>query len=501
MKLRERIREWLARHPRAARCLAKARHHRRRVIALTIFLFHIAGALTSIRAIMEVRTAQGAVAWVISLNTFPYAAVPAYWILGRSKFNGYVLARRADIAEAGPLAGEFLRKLKERDLIARPDRDRELLVEKLAKLPFTKGNDAELLVNGDATFQSIFDGIARAKNYVLVQFYIIRDDSVGRELKERLIERAKAGVSCRLLYDEIGSRLPPSYVNELKQAGVAVFPFNTRQGDANRFQINFRNHRKIVIIDGREAWVGGLNVGDEYKGLVEKFGFWRDTHLRVAGPVVQCVQVSFAEDWHWATGEVLAKLNWDPQPAPSGASRAIECLPSGPADPLETCTLFFLNAINTAKKRLWIASPYFVPDEQFISALQLAALRGVDVRILIPDHTDNPLVQLSMWSYMPELEKTGIQVFRYTKGFMHHKVVVVDDEYCTVGTANFDNRSFRLNFEITMAFADKDFTNQVAAMLTQDFADARSVAPRELDKRGFWFRFGVRAARLTAPVQ
>ncbi len=198
---------------------------------------------------------------------------------------------------------------------------------------------------------------------------------------------------------------------------------------------------------------------------------------------------------------MLIHLNWDPQPAASGASRAIECLPTGPADPLETCTLFFLNGINMAKKRLWIASPYFVPDEQFISALQLAALRGVDVRILIPDSTDNPLVQLSMWSYMPELEKAGIQVFRYTKGFMHHKVVVVDDDYCTVGTANFDNRSFRLNFEITMAFDDRDFTSQVAAMLTQDFADARSVAPRELDKRGFWFRFGVRASRLTAPVQ
>lgn len=471
------------------------------LITLLVFLFHLAGALTSIRAIMEVRTSQGAVAWVVSLNTFPYAAVPAYWILGRSKFNGYVTARRADIAEAGPMAREFVQKLTDRSLIAQPDRDRELLVEKLAKLPFTTGNDAELLVNGDATFQSIFDGISRAKDYVLVQFYIIRDDSVGRELKKRLLERVKAGVRCRLLYDEIGSKLPSAYVDELKRAGVAVFPFNTRQGDANRFQINFRNHRKIVVVDGHEAWVGGLNVGDEYKGLDKTIGFWRDTHLRLAGPVVQCVQVAFAEDWHWASGEVPGGLNWDPQPAPSGASRPILCMPSGPDDPLETCTLFFLNAINMAHKRLWIATPYFVPDEQFISALQLAALRGVDVRILIPDQTDNPLVQFSMWSYMAELEKAGIKVFRYTKGFMHHKVVLVDDEYCTVGTANFDNRSFRLNFEITMAFADKNFTSQVAAMLERDMADARPVRAGELDEHGFWFRFAVRACRLTAPVQ
>jgi len=177
------------------------------------------------------------------------------------------------------------------------------------------------------------------------------------------------------------------------------------------------------------------------------------------------------------------------------------CLPSGPADPLETCTLFFINAINLAKKRLWIASPYFVPDEQFISALQLAALRGVDVRILIPDKSDNPLVQLSAWSFLPDLDKVGIRVFRYTKGFMHHKIVLVDDEYCTVGTSNFDNRSFRLNFEITMAFADADFTAQVARMLEDDFTQTRPMKLTELNERHFWHRFAVQAARLSAPVQ
>ena len=292
-----------------------------------------------------------------------------------------------------------------------------------------------------------------------------------------------------------------AYIEELRDAGIPTLPFNTTQGSANRFQLNFRNHRKIVVVDGREAWVGGLNVGDEYKGLDPKIGFWRDTHLRLTGPVVQCVQVSFVEDWHWASHEILKGLNWDPQPAASGASRAMLCLPSGPADPLETCTLFFLNAINLAQKRLWIASPYFVPDEQFISALQLAALRGVDVRILIPDKSDNPLVQYSAWSYLEDLEKVGIKVFRYTKGFMHHKIVVVDDEYCTVGTANFDNRSFRLNFEITMAIDDADFTGQVARMLEDDFTQASPMHLGEFNDSSFWFRFAVRAARLSAPVQ
>ena len=470
-------------------------------ITLFALVCEIAGLLTAVHAIMAVRTSQGAIAWAISLITFPYLAIPAYWIFGRSKFNGYVTARRMHSAQVQMEAARFAARLAERNLIARPDPERLLLVEKLAKLPFTSGNDAELLVNGDATFASIFEGISRAKNYVLVQFYIIHDDGVGRELKARILERVRAGVRCLLLYDEIGSDLPSAYCEELKGAGVAMLPFQTTKGKANRFQINFRNHRKIVVVDGHEAWVGGLNVGDEYRGLDPKFGFWRDTHLHMVGPVVQCVQVVFVEDWHWASGEIAQDLNWDPQPAASKTSRSMLCLPTSPADTLENCTLFFLHVISLSKQRLWIASPYFVPDEQFISALQLAALRGVDVRILIPDKADNLLVQYSAWSYLDDLETTKIKVYRYTKGFMHHKVVLVDDEYCMVGTANFDNRSFRLNFEITMAFADRDFTAQVAAMLAQDIADARLVRTGELQEHGFWFRLAVRAARLTAPVQ
>ena len=278
-------RGWRERHSVIFGWIEWAKLRRGLLITLFILIAHISGFLTSVRAIMEVRTAQGAVAWAISLNTFPYIAVPAYWILGRSKFQGYVTARRSKLAEVQQVEEAYHARLIEEDLAAHPDRQRRLLVEQLAMLPITRGNDAELLVNGDATFQSIFEGIARAKDYVLVQFYIIHDDSVGRELKERLLDRAKAGVRCLVLYDEVGSGdLPESYVDELNQAGVSILPFNTRQGRTNRFQINFRNHRKIVVVDGREAWVGGLNVGDEYKGLDPKFGFWRDTHLRIAGP-------------------------------------------------------------------------------------------------------------------------------------------------------------------------------------------------------------------------
>lgn len=494
-------RKWLDRHPRLCGLFARIRRRRRSLTTAFVVTAHVVGALTSVRAIMEVRTSQGAVAWAVSLNTLPYVAVPAYWVFGRKDFKGYVTARRSNLAALREFWEIFNDTLQERGLVAEEKRSGILLVERLARLPATLGNDAELLIDGEETFASIFSGIARAKEYVLVQFYIIRDDDVGQELKRILIERARAGVRCRLLYDEIGNVLPERYAQELRDAGVEVHPFNTTQGPTNRFQLNFRNHRKVVVVDGLEAWVGGLNVGEEYKGLDPEFGYWRDTHMRVAGPVVQCVQVAFAEDWHWATQEALVDLNWSPRPAPGDASMEILCLPTEPVDSMETCTLFFLHVINTAQKRLWIASPYFVPDEQFISALQLAALRGVDVRILIPDESDSGLVQLSTWSYMEDLHEVGIEVYRYTKGFMHHKVMVIDENYCTVGTANFDNRSFRLNFEITMAVVDEEFTSQVAAMLENDFSDARLVGKGELADRGFWYRFGVRAARLAAPVQ
>ncbi|WP_234045032.1 cardiolipin synthase [Haloferula rosea] len=483
------------------RMRAFAARNRKRLVRGFVVLAHVTGALTSVSAVMETRTSQGAIAWAISLNTMPYVAVPAYWVFGRSDFRGYVTARRTHRKELATFWETFDQSLRDQKLVAPREENAPHVVENLAKLPATRGNDAELLIDGDQTFTSILEGIARAKDYVLVQFYIIRDDEIGRQLRDALVERAGAGVRCHLLYDEIGSKLPKDYLTTLRDAGVQVLPFNTTQGDANRFQINFRNHRKILVVDGIEAWVGGLNVGDEYRGLDPDVGYWRDTHMRVEGPVVQTIQVSFAEDWHWAAKVELPGLNWTPRPAANGADKRLICLPSGPVDPLETCTLFFLHAINKAESRLWIASPYFVPDAQFISALQLAALRGVEVRILIPEKGDSHMVDLSSWSYVPDLHAAGIAVYRYQKGFMHHKVTVIDDRYCTIGTANFDNRSFRLNFEVTMAVDDEEFTGEVINMLETDFDNARKVQHGELEQKSAWFNFWVRVSHLAAPVQ
>ena len=470
------------------------------LLPIVLALVHLLGFLSAVRAVMEARTAQGSIAWAVALIGFPYLALPLYWIFGTSKFAGYVIERRASLLQTSEIARNAQRQLEDRGLLAASESKWELPFERLAKLPVTTGNDAKLLIDGDASFAAMFDGIRSARNYVLAQFFIFRDDRIGREFEDRLIERARAGVRVFVLYDPVGCmHLPRTYLKRLIDAGVQVRAFRTA-GGLKRFQINFRNHRKIVIADGVRAWVGGLNVGDEYLGRDPKYGFWRDTHMELEGPVVQEVQAAFFEDWHFASGERLS-LDWDPRPAESGARRTILALPSGPADDFETCTLFFMAMISAARSRLWIATPYFVPDEQFITAVQLAALRGADVRILVPKHNNHPLVALSTWTYVEELEAAGAAFYQYPRGFMHQKVTLVDDDACTIGTANFDNRSFRLNFELTIAVADRDFTSSVEKMLENDFAQSERITSADFRRRSLAFRFAARASRLAAPVQ
>ncbi len=467
---------------------------------LVVGAFEIMGIVSAIHAIMSTRTSQGAIAWAVSLITFPFVAVPAYWVLGRSKFRGYVTARQAgDIeiqhvaARAMEAAMPFVSKRAERHAATHA-------AEALAEMDALRGNSVELLIDGAQTFESIFAGIDAAKDYVLVQFFIVHDDELGRELKARLLAKAKEGVRVYFLYDEVGSHdLPKQYGRELRAAGIEFCDFHTRKGPHNRFQINFRNHRKVVVVDGRVAWIGGHNVGDEYMGRDPKFGRWRDTHVRVEGPAALAAQLSFLEDWHWATG-ATPEFRWEPVPS-ADDDLDVLIVPSGPADRFETAGLMFVHAIHAARRRVWISSPYFVPDEAVMAALQLAALGGVDVRILIPDKPDHLLVYLAAFSYFDQAADAGVKFYRYQDGFLHEKVILVDDQFSAVGTANFDNRSFRLNFEITALIGGKAFASEIERMFLDDFAHSRRMEPGETQQRPLWFKAGVRIARLTAPIQ
>jgi len=229
------------------------------------------------------------------------------------------------------------------------------------------------------------------------------------------------------------------------------------------------------------------------------FGHWRDTHMRVEGPAAIGAQLAFVEDWRWATGELIAGLNWTPRIATDGDAQAL-VVASGPADKMETASLFYTQAINSATRRVWIASPYFVPDDAVVQALQLAGLRGVDVRILIPQKADSQLVTLAAYSFFDEVSAAGVSFYRYLDGFLHEKVMLIDETVATVGTANFDNRSFRLNFEITVVVADEKFAADVEQMFEDDFKKSRLMKLDEYDNKSYWFKLKVRTARLAAPV-
>jgi cardiolipin synthase A/B len=475
------------------------------MLLAVVLVAHALGLLTSLAALMSARTSQGAVAWIVSLNTLPYLAVPAYWIFGRPKFEGYASARRGeDSALRRALHGIGEGTETFRAWIPET-RGGVTAVERLARMPVLRGNETELLVDGEAAFGSMLRGIASAERYLLVQFYTIEDDGVGRRFQEALLRKAEEGVRVHLLYDRIGSRgLPGRYVKALEAGGVGVRSFlssttRIRHRFRPRLQVNFRNHRKVLVVDGREGWLGGLNASDAYLGLDPKVGPWRDTHLRVRGPAALGLQLSFLEDWHWSAEEVLS-LDWEPQPAGEGADEPVLIVPSGPADPSDTASLMMHHAIHAANRRLWIATPYFVPDGALVSALELAGFRGVDVRILVPEEADVPLVHLAKFAVLEPLLAAGVKILRYTAGFMHTKAFLVDDRAAGVGTVNLDSRSLRLNFEITALLMDRDAVARVEAMLARDFQHAEPLTLEEVRARPFLSRAASRAAYLLEPV-
>ncbi|GLU31672.1 cardiolipin synthase [Trinickia caryophylli] len=471
-----------------------------------IFAAHTLGVIAACHAILNTRTSQGAIAWAVSLVAMPYLTLVPYLFLGRSKFSGYVDARRLESelirSRAHPSTWDTRASTSGRPAEALGHHVVRALTH-LSGMPFLPGNQARTLVNGDATFAAILDAIEQARDYVLVQFFIVRADALGEMLKDLLISKAAAGVRVCFLYDSIGSfDLPQRYVTALAEGGVEIHPFATNRRFVNRFQLNFRNHRKIVVVDGERAFVGGHNVGVEYLGGNPRLSPWRDTHIELRGPVVASVQFVFIEDWHWATQQLpRLERSATPEPQPAG-SHDMHCLvvAPGPADKFETGSLFFVEAINAAQQRVWITTPYLVPDEAVFSALRLAVMRGVDVRIMIPSRRDHYVVFEASKLYAYDLVRAGVRIFRYRPGFLHQKVVLIDDVAAAVGSANLDNRSFRLNFEIMVLTVDQAFAAEVQAMLARDLELAYEVDRSEYRDAPAWRRVAMHIARLFSPI-
>jgi cardiolipin synthase len=444
------------------------------VFGYFIALLHSLGLIAAIHAVLTVRTAQGSIAWALSLLFMPYLTLIPYLVFGRSSFDGYIKARRQANEEMRKAVSELnWRPWVEEALTARASSAYASLraMPKLGRMPCLANNEVRLLVNGQATFEAIFHAIDQAREAVLVQFFIIHDDRLGRRLRDLLLHKA--------------------------DGGVKVKAFATRSGWLNRFQVNFRNHRKIVVVDGMLGFVGGHNVGDEYMGEKPPLAPWRDTHVQVRGPVVACMQESFAEDWFWAARELPPLIL--PQVYPDDGVLC-QVLASGPADAYETCSLFFVEAIHASTERVWITSPYFIPDEAVLAALRLAVLRGVDVRILLPSRPDHRIVYAASSLYAFEAVRAGVRVFRYQPGFLHQKVVLIDSEISAIGSANMDNRSFRLNFEVMLLTVDKAFAAQVEQMLNDDFDQAHEIAKEEGRETRRLQQIGMRVARLISPI-
>ncbi|KZL21798.1 putative cardiolipin synthase YwiE [Pseudovibrio axinellae] len=466
------------------------------LFAISSIFFYALAVICAIREIMYSRTSQGSIAWLLSLFFLPMPTVFLYFIFAWKRLDDYIEVRD-DISQ---IETDVLNL--HTPYVDGTASSRWPVHTRIASIPFLQHNQCRLLIDGPAMFTSIIEGIRTAEKHILVQFFIIREDSIGLELADVLIERAKAGLHVCLLYDDIGSRaLSTQYLSRLEEAGVNVSGFNKRHRlmrILGPMRLNYRNHRKVVVTDSKHCWIGGHNIGEEYLGLSKEFGHWRDTHVKVSGAAALAATLSFSEDWQFATGNTL-QLEL-PASFPKAGGENVMVMPTGPADVQEDCAISFVESISRAKERLWIVSPYFVPGIEVLTALYAAALRGVDVRILLPEKADHWLVWLASYAHADNLASHGIKVYRYLEGFLHEKVILVDSALAGVGTVNFDNRSFNINFEITLWFTGKNMVQQTEKMLLRDFEGARRTDRAELNNRRYAFRVLAQAARLFSPV-
>ena len=473
--------------------------------AFITLLIEVGGVVLAVRAILMARTPQSAIGWSLALIALPVVGIPLFLVFGESRFSGYVRAGKGLSAALDDALRATARHLDGyRASLCGLCFDGARVAENLSGIPPTTGNDVRLLIDGQATFDAIFQEIDRACESVWVQFFIIHDDEIGRLFAEKLLAASGRGVKCRVLYDGIGSKaLPSSWGERLRRNGIDVCAFVTNRQYGRRFQINFRNHRKLVVVDGRIAFVGGINVGDEYMGRSPKFGPWRDTHMRIEGPAVAGFQMSFLEDWNYVT-KALPDFRLKAAPETSAAlkgSAVIFPVASGPAEEWGVCAAVFLSVIQDAKHRLWLASPYFVPSSPLLYAICYAALRGVDVRIILPQMADHLLPWLSSFTYYPRLREAGVKVWRYQPGFMHQKVLLADNDFAIIGSINLDYRSFMLNFELSSAVRDAGFASEVEHMFLADFDRSRPENLNAFDEGSLLFRLKCRAAALMSPEQ
>ncbi|MCJ0930655.1 cardiolipin synthase [Virgibacillus halodenitrificans] len=361
---------------------------------------------------------------------------------------------------------------------------------------FTQDNNVTIYTDGREKFDALLADIKEATDHIHIQYYIIHEDGLGKELVAALTEKAKQGVQVRVLYDYMGSRgISSHFYKELKQAGGLVEVFFPN------FHLNYRNHRKLAIMDGKIGYVGGFNVGDEYLGLDKKFGYWRDTHLRTEGEVVHALQTRFILDWNQASKhhDIAYEKHLFPS-LPEAGNVGAQIVSSGPDTEWQQIKNGYVKMVNSAKKYIYLQTPYFIPDESLLDALKIAAMSGVDVRVMIPDKPDHMFVYWATLSHAGDLLKAGAKIYVYENGFIHAKTLVVDDTTASVGTANIDPRSFKLNFEVNAFLYDEKTAEELRDAFEKDTPLAREITWEEYKKRPKIIQLKESVSRLISPV-
>ena len=441
--------------------------------------------------VLQQREPVATLSWLLALAALPYIGFLIYYAFGPQRIRRQSRRRlRSQLALAGYQRGAAT---SEGIALGR-------VGAATTGYPMRTSTRVDLLVDGAATYDAIVAAIAAAQRHVHVEYYIFVGDRSGVRIRDALIERARAGVRVRMLLDGVGSRtLKAAFLAPLREAGVELAHFHPVRWWLTPFlrpKLNLRTHRKIVVCDGLVGFTGGINVTDDEDERVNPAAY-HDLHLRFEGESVRWLQIAWLEDWHYATDEMLAES--EVLVAVAEGAICTQIIPSGPDNPWEPIHRIHVEAIHRAEQRVWLATPYFVPSQAALFALGGAAMRGLDVRLLIPQRSDSRLVDASARSYFERLQKTGVRIYLYGPRMLHSKTLLVDDGLAVIGSANFDSRSFRLNFELSVLFCDQGVAADLERILTADLAVAHEV-PKPLPKPSFPQRLGEGIARLFSPI-
>nr|WP_087568867.1 cardiolipin synthase [Paenibacillus sp. MY03] len=443
-------------------------------------------------------------AWLMILFFIPVLGFLVYVFLGRQlKQNNFFQLTAEELAFFHDTADKQFQDIHKHGELLQKYSKLVKMNLKSSNALVTTDNEVKIYHDGQAKFEALFADIRKATDEINIEYYIIKPDNLGKKLRDLLTEKAKEGVKVRVLYDEVGSRrMSRSFFRDLIVHGGEVAAFFPSWSRLINLRINNRNHRKLCIIDGEVGYVGGFNVGDEYLGLSERMGYWRDTHFRIKGGAVALIQGRFIMDWSKATNyerqNIEKHFSFRPDHHPGNS--AIQIISSGPNSQTEHLKIMYLKLITKAKRSIFIQSPYFIPDASFMDACKMALLSGVDVRIMIPNKPDHPFVYSATLVHVGELLPYGVKILQYEKGFMHAKTIVVDEEVASVGTMNIDPRSFRLNFEVNALVYDANVAKELHELFLQDSESCTELTKERYGERSNVAKFKQAVARLLSPI-